>query len=173
MSQSIDTATATAAPLPRNPARSGAHALRWFETMIWHDHAVCSECFARLKRSDIAERDHWGNEDTMSWRTESAVLGEDHIEPPASVANCAPMPESKTTCAECGSVRGLRQSDTLSKDAAINRVPALAARLQEAGYHVQTDHIYRAVAHLKSQRGQYAENDKRIFATAAALGVQR
>ncbi len=172
MSQSIDTATATAAPLPRNPARSGAHALRWFETMIWHDHAVCSECFARLKRSDIAERDHWGNEDAMSWRTESAVLGEDLIEPPASVANCALMPESKTTCAECGSVRGLSQSETLSTSEAIDRVPALAARLQEAGYHVDTRRIYAAVEHLKGL-DDYTADDKQIFATAAALGVQR
>jgi len=172
MSQSTDTETATAAPLPRNPTRSGAHALRWFETMIWHDHAVCSECFARLKRSDIAERDHWGNEDAMSWRTGSAVLGEDLIEPPASVANCAPMPESKTTCAECGSVRGLSQSETLSISQAIDRVPALAARLQEAGYHVDTRRIYAAVEHLKSL-DEHTADDKRIFAVAAALGVQR
>ena len=170
MSQTAD--TAPAAPLPRDPARSGEHAVRWFETMIWHDHAICSECFARLKRSDTAERDDWGREDTMSWRTDSACLGEELIEPPATVANCAPKPEAKTTCAECGSVGGLSQSDTLSTSEAIDRVPALAARLQEAGYHVKTDVIYRAVDHLKGL-DRHTADDKRIFAVAAALGVQR
>jgi len=166
------TETAPASALPRNPTRSGQHALRWFETMVWHDHAVCSECFARLKRSDTAERDDWGREDTMSWRTDAAVLGEALVDPPASVANCAPMPEAKTTCVECGSVRGLSQSETLSTDEAIDRVPALAARLQEAGYHVQTDVVYHVVEHLKG-KAEHTADDKRIFATAAALGVRR
>jgi hypothetical protein len=170
MSQATD--TATAAPLPRDPARSGKQALRWFETMIWHDHEVCSECFSRLKRSDIAERDGWGHEDEMSWRTDTACLGEDLVEPPATVANCAPKPEAKTTCLECGSVRGLSQNETLSSSEAIDRVPALAARLQEAGYHVRTDVVYHVVEHLKGQEAHTAD-DKRIFAVAAALGVQR
>jgi len=140
--------------------------------MVWHDHAVCSECFARLKRSDVAERDDWGREGTMSWRTESAVLAEDLVEPPASVANVAPKPEAKTACVECGSVRGLSQSETLSTSEAINRVPALVARLQEAGYEVKTSVVYHIVEHLKS-REEYTTDDKRIFAAAAALGVSR
>lgn len=165
MSQTADTAPATS--LPRDPARSGEHAVRWFETMVWHDHHICSECFARLKLGDPEP-----GESAMTPRTEQATLGEDLVEPPASVANVAPKPEAKTTCNECGSVRGLSQSETLSRSEAIDRVPALAARLQEAGYHVQTDVIYRTVDHLKSL-DRHTADDKRIFAVAAALGVQQ
>lgn len=163
---------ATAAPsLPRHPAASGERAERWFEILLWYDHAVCSECFARLKHSDVAERDAWGNLDNMSWRTDSAILGEELIEPPASVASCYPKPESRTTCAECGSVRGLSQSDALSKQQAVDRVPALIDRLREAGYAVHEDAVYRAVRHLKGLQ-RHTDNDKRIFAMAAALGVK-
>ncbi|MDS0258583.1 hypothetical protein NDI56_04050 [Haloarcula sp. S1CR25-12] len=141
--------------------------MRWFEILIWHDHRVCSECFARLTRPDPEP-----GESAMEPRTETATLGVDLIEPPASIANVAPMPEARTTCNECGSVRGLSQSETLSTSEATDRVPALAARLQEAGYHVKTDVIYRVVDHLKGL-DRHTADDKRIFAIAAAKGVQR
>lgn len=139
--------------------------------MIWHEHSVCSECFTLLKRSDIAERDDWGNKETYSWRTDEASLGEALVQPPPTVANCAPKAEQRTTCNECGSVRGLSQSDTLSTSAAIDRVPALVSRLREAGYAVEKSRVYDSVRHLKSLERHEAD-DKRIFAVAAALGVR-
>ncbi|WP_135302654.1 hypothetical protein [Haloarcula amylovorans] len=169
MSQATDTPRAS--PLPRNPARSGEVALEWFETLVWHDHEVCSECFSRLRRSDTVERDDWGREDTASWRTPSAVQGEELIDSPATIANAAPKAVPRTTCGECGSVRGLSQSDTLSKRDALDRVPALVERLQEAGYFVDVQRVYDVVAHLKSHPDHEAD-DKRIFAVAAAKGVQ-
>lgn len=179
MSQSTDTATGT--PSPWDPfgsrwgdsdASRGERALDWFETLIWHDAQVCSECFARLKQSATDVRDDWGNEGTLSWRTESAELGEDLVEPPESVASVQPLPRQRTTCLECGSVRGLAQSDALTTQQAVDRVPALVERLQEAGYRVGVGVVYESVEHLKSD-SERTDDDKRIFATAAAMGVQR
>ena len=179
MSQSTDTATGIATSRrdpfgpawgPRNASR-GERALDWFETLVWHDHQTCSECFARLKESATDVRDDWGNEGTLSWRTDSAELAEDHIEPPASIASVQPLPKQRTTCLECGSVRGLAQSDALSTQQAVDRVPALVERLQEAGYVVDVDRVYATVRDLKGNP-EHTDDDKRIFATAAALGVQ-
>jgi len=181
MSQSTDTATGTATgsrwdPFgshwgPRNAA-DGERVLDWFESLVWHDHQVCSECFARLKQSAVDERDDWGNEGTLSWRTESSGLGEAHIEPPDTIASVQPLPKQRTTCLDCGSVKGLAQSDALSTQEAVDRVPALTERLQEAGYRVDVDRVYGVVRRLKSDP-ERTDNDKRIFATAAALGVDQ
>lgn len=162
MSQTADTATATAPTL--DPARSGETALEWFERLVWHDHHVCSECFAPLKLGDPEP-----GESALEPRTGRACLGEDLIEPPASVVNCAPKAQVRTTCLECGSVRGLSQGETLSTSEAIDRVPALVARLQEAGYVVDSDRVYDVVRHLKES--DYSSRDRHIFAAAAAMGV--
>ena len=178
MSQSTDTATGTPQWGPFAPrwgdrdASRGERALDWFETLVWHDHQVCSECFSRLKRSATDVRDDWGNEETLSWRTDQACMGEDLVEPPDSIASVQPMPKQRTTCLDCGSVGGLAQSDALATDAAIERVPALIERLREAGYRVVADTVYDTVRHLKGNP-DHTDNDKRIFAAAAAQGVQQ
>lgn len=156
--------------LDPNPARTGVHARAWFDAAIWTNPEICSECFARLKASSLDG--NGGRERHTTWRTPSATLGVAHEEPPDSVPSANPKARVRTTCGECGSVRGLHQSDTLSKSGALDRVKPLVARLQELEYDVDEDVVYDVVRRLKGDPERTAD-DKHVFATAAAFGVDR
>jgi len=169
MSQTADTATATLGPKGPFASKWGVEATRaeralaWFDARVWHEHEVCSNCFVRLKHSQTVERDAWGNEDTDSWRSNSATLEHGHD----------PLPDPpKTTCNECGSMRGLKQFDTLSVDDAVDRVPDLVDRIQEAGHQVNVGTVYGIVREYKGSE-EHTSDDKEIFALAAALGVDK
>jgi len=156
-----------------NPSTSriqGRRALRWFDRAIWHDYRICSECFARVKESATDERDEWGNLSTRSWRTPSASIGYDLEDPPSSIASTVPISRPRTTCEECGSVRAIRTSETLTKREALDRVPALAERLREEGYDVDEELMEFAVGHCKSE-SNLSGDDRHVFAAAAAFGI--
>jgi len=165
MSQAVNTSSGSDA----SPARQGdgslslKAALEWFEEHVWHTHQICSNCFARLKHSQEVQRDAWGHTETDSWRSETATLEHGHD----------PLPDPpKTTCEECGSMRGLKQYDTLSKGQAVDRVPELVDRVQEAGFLVDVGTVYGVVREYKRSE-DHASNDKEIFAVATALGVEK
>lgn len=170
MSQSADKARATSVARgpfhpgwgPRNSSRD-ERALAWFDELVWHDHQVCSNCFSRMKVSRTFARDDWGNKGSDSWRTEEATLEHGHD----------PLPDPpKTTCNVCGSMGGLKQFDTLSAGDAVDRVPDLIDRLQEAGHLVDVGTVYGIVRKLKGSE-DHTSDDKEIFAVAAALGVDK
>ncbi|WP_135363459.1 hypothetical protein [Halosimplex halophilum] len=170
---------------------SGDRALAFFERRIWHDGHICSGCFARLRRSTTDEHGDWGETTEQTWRTDDAVDGHDVLAKgtvgvettrhPADgkVTGTAPKREStstyhvvpRTTCGECGSVGGRAGSETLSTGEAIDRVPRLVERLREQGFAVDADRVFDVVRHLKTTPDR-ASDDKRIFATAAAMGVE-
>jgi hypothetical protein len=169
MSQTADTATATLGPKGPFASKWGVEATRaeralaWFDARVWHEHEVCSNCFARLKHSQTVERDAWGNEDTDSWRSNSATLEHGHD----------PLPDPpKTTCNACGSMGGLAAFDTLSLQGKVDRVPELVTRVEEVGHDVDEDMVYGVVRTLGTDE-DYEANDKEIFAIAAALGVEQ
>lgn len=149
----------------------GKRILRWFERAIWHDRRTCSHCFAALRRVDELEKDDWGNVVQVSEYCEAAVEGFDKEDPPESVPSAIPLARERTTCGECGSVGGLAQSDPLSKQAAVDRVPALVTRLEERGHSVDLELVYATVRHLKSA-ADYQDDDKRVFAAAAGRGIK-
>ena len=151
-----------------NKASRGERVEAWFEAVIWHSREVCSHCFTPLRRLATIERDHWGNAVEVSTLTEGAVRGFDEVALDAHGA-ITKHPE-RTTCGECGSVGGLAMSDPLSEREAVDRVPALIERLESLGHVVDAGDVYDAVRELKTDPERQA-NDKRIFATAAALGV--
>lgn len=152
---------------------SARRAERFFDREIWYDHQICSNCFTLLKgrfagefenrKGKLVEIDH-------SWRTPEATLGEAHEEPPEEVASVIPLARARTTCEACGSVRGLSQGETLSKEAALERAKTLAERLREKGFDVDESLMLFTVGHCKATP-RLAGDDKRIFATAAAYGV--
>lgn len=153
-----------------NKASRGERVEAWFEAVIWHSREVCSHCFTPLRRLATIERDHWGNAVEVSTLTEGAVRGFDHEPAPPTAMGSAPLARERTTCGECGSVGGLAMSDPLSEREAVDRVPALIGRLESLGHVVDAGEVYDAVRELKTDPERQA-NDKRIFATAAALGV--
>jgi hypothetical protein len=173
-----------------NLTASGGRALAFFERRIWYDGHICSSCFARLRRSETDQTDDWGNEETETWLTESAVDGHDVLakgtvgvettrHPDGRVTGTAPKYETtstyhvvpKTTCGECGSVGGRAGSETLSTDAAIDRVPQLVERLREQGFAVDADAVFDHVRQLKTSP-DHGSDDKHVFAAAAAIGVE-
>jgi hypothetical protein len=158
-----------------SPWTDGDRAEDWFDDEIWHDYQICSNCFCRLKRGVDATVEQGTDGKMMdiseSWRTGDAVLGEDLIDAPASAINASPKAEPRTTCMDCGSVRGLASSDAFTLGEALDRVPAIAARLRECGHLVDEDVMFDTVRYLKTDE-DWTDNDKCIFATAAALGVK-
>lgn len=149
----------------------GKRVLRWFERVVWHDREVCSHCFAPLRQTGEVVRNSWGHAVEVSEFQAAAEPGFDKEDPPASVASAIPLARERTTCGECGSVGGLAQSDTLAKHEATDRVPALIARLEALGHAVDTATVYQTVEQLKSDPDR-ADDDKRIFATAAGCGIK-
>lgn len=203
MSQSADRAPAPASPKitvttcdgddddPESPADSFEDAIEFFEQRIWHNHLVCSNCFARVKRTATYTCNDWGDEDEDSWRTPTAILDEteDYVRHRGTVTvrndegavvgldsrepvRSSVRHEQRTTCVACGSVRAIMQYDTLALSEALGRVPALVDRLREQGESVSTDAVYAAVRRCKTDPS-FEAYDKQIFAVAAALGVDK
>lgn len=165
MSQTADTVITTGTSPARNSQGDldSDSAREFFEEVVWHDHQICSNCFSRLKVSRTFARDDWGNQDSDSWRTDVATLEHGHD----------PLPDPpQTTCNHCGSMRGLKQFDTLSVGEAVDRVPALVDRLHEAGHLVDVGTVYGIVRRFKANE-EHTSDDKEVFATAAALGVDK
>lgn len=163
---------------------------RWFENVIWTKREICSNCFARLRTTSEIVVDDWDNAVEVTTYADAAEKGQDVVSKgrigvvtirhdDGQVQGTAHLDDhsatyhsyERTTCGECGSVGGLATSDALSKAEAVDRVPSLISRLQEAGHDVDVDRVYRATRYLKSLPDR-SDNDKRIFATAAALGVK-
>jgi len=161
----------------------------WFERAIWHNRCICSHCFARLRTHSELERDDWGNIVEETEYDEAAieafdveakgVIGTRTVRNddeqvvdvvPITTHSARYLAFERTACGECGAVGGLAQSGKLSKAEAVDRVPALIERLQELDHGVDVDEVYDAVRSLKSDPER--QDDKRIFATAAALGVK-
>ena len=167
------TASTKSVDVDLRPARSGEHALEWFEDEIWHDHRVCSNCFAALKATCWLEWTDNGKQKSTedAWRTPDAELGEDLEDPPESVVSVQPKATSRTTCRQCGSVGGLSQRDPLDRQTARQCGLRLARRLGDRGYDVDEYELVAVVGQLKSDPERQAD-DKKIFATAAALGVK-
>jgi hypothetical protein len=149
----------------------GAKVETWFEQTIWMSPEICSHCFARLRTRSTVEKDDWGNVVEETVYAEAAVEGWDLEDPPGSAQSIHPLARERTTCGECGSVGGLASSDALPKAEAVDRVPELVARLEELGHVVDTDRVYRTVRRLKSDQDR-SDDDKRVFATAAAMGIK-
>lgn len=150
---------------------AGQKLLAWFEDVIWHDRHVCSHCFQRLRRTADLEADEWGNIVTVSNRTDAAVHGHKLDHPPDTVVSDIPLARPRVTCGNCGSVGGLAQGDTLSEQAAVDRVPALIERVRERGHAIDEDVVYDVVRHLKTS--DYRNDDKRVFAAAVGVGIRR
>lgn len=160
---------------PDGDVTTGERALAFFEAVVWADRAICSNCFARVRRRtvDAAETDEGSvRRDGAAGWTQDAVRGEDLEAPPESAVGVKPLARSRITCGACGSVGAIAQWDTLSRREALERVPALVERVEERGYRIDAAVVRRAVRHLKSQPDHGAD-DKRVFATAVALGVDR
>ena len=192
MSQTADTASATGPPL--SPARTLETALSFFEDAVWHNPDVCSNCFARVKRryrATVETADGKEHDVDDAWRTDDASLGETseflrsrgtvtvRNEANAVVGTTGREPargttrhQARTTCDACGSVRAIKQTDTLAKTDALDIVPALVERLREQGHAVDADIVGDVVYELKSSE-RWEAYDKEIFAVAAALGVDK
>jgi len=162
----------------------------WFENVIWGDHEICSNCFTRLRTTSEIVVDDWDNVVEETTYADAAEEGYDVVATgrigTVTVRHDDGQVEGithrdthtakynafeRTTCGECGSVGGLAASDALPKGEAVDRVPALVDRLRELGLTVDAAHVYRAVRHLKSHEDR-TDDDKRVFATAAAMGVK-
>lgn len=192
MSQSTDTAVATAPSL--SPARTLDTAVSFFEETIWHNPDVCTNCFSRVKRRYQATEEKADGKQLdidEDWRTPDGTLGEtsEIVRSRGAVtvrnANNAVVGvesrepargttrnDARTTCNECGSVRAIKQTDTLSKTNALDIIPALVERLREQGHPVNADAVGTAVYKLKSDE-KFEAYDKEVFATAVALGVEK
>lgn len=198
MSQTADPATAPSTDriTGADPAQSLEAAIEFFEELVWHDWRTCSNCFALMKRDYWAEgKDESGKykEIEESWRTADAELG--YVKQPTAHDqvgertvrddegivvgteardehghHVAHLPRS--TCSQCGSVRGLRQFDTLSVADALDRVPRLVERLRIAGYAVDERAVRAALERIKRE-DRWTQHDKECFAVAAALGVSK
>lgn len=162
----------------------------WFENVVWTKREICSNCFARLRTTSEIVVDDWDNAVEVTTHAEAAEQGQDVVSKgrigvvtvrhdDGQVEGTTHLDEhsakyhsyERTACGECGSVGGLATSDALPKREAVDRVPALISRLEELGHAVDTGRVYRTVRHLKSIP-ERSDNDKRIFAAAAALGVK-
>lgn len=165
---------------PKRPRPPGGkldpeRVIDFFEDVIWHNPEVCAHCFARVRRRNqgtVTTRDGKRKEFDNLWRSPNATLGEDLDDPPEDVVGVQPLSKPRTTCEVCGSVGAISQADLLSEQEAADRVPALVERLREQGYSVDVDVLYDVVRHLKSEP-EYRSDDKRVFAVAVALGVDR
>lgn len=158
------------APTPKESvAKRADQALTFFEEAIWHNHEVCSHCFARLRKTSELQLDDWGNVVEETTYAAAATDGFDLEDPPETVASTHPLARERIVCEDCGSVGGLASGGNLSLDEAVERVPALVDRVQEAGYEIDVDVVYDTVRHLKST-DDYRNDEKRIFAVAAYLG---
>lgn len=172
---SEDLPAATPTLDPDGDKTAGERALEWFEDVVWHDHRVCANCFARVRRSmegTVTTPEGKRREVDESWRTTTAMLGEDLEPAPESAVGIKPLARPRTTCLECGSVGCRVAYDTLSVQEAIDRVPELVARIGEQGHRIDSGVVFDAVRHLKTHP-TYQGDDKHVFAAAAALGADR
>lgn len=172
MSQVVNTSRASSVPKGpfdpswgREDSDRAERVLAWFDTVIWTRPSVCSNCFRRIKgnfEATVETRSGRRIQVDDSWRTEHATLEYGHD----------PQPDPPQTTCECGSMGGRAAYDTLAEQAMVDRVPRLVDRLEDAGYQVATGIVYDVVRLLATDP-DYRLNDKRIFATAAALGVDK
>ena len=168
----IMSTTESPAPAPApdggtDPSKRLEAAVDFIEDVAWHDHEVCSHCFSRLRSTSELELDDWGNVVEETTYADAATDGWDLEDSPETVANTQPLARKRIVCEECGSVGGLAQSDTLSLDEAVDRVPALVTRIREAGYQVDVNELYALVRKFKTSK--HRNDDKRAFAVAAYL----
>lgn len=173
MSTTQTTSDATV-PTP-SPATNGERALEFFNETIWKNFQVCNHCFECVKRrmqGTVAKPTGETVDIDESWRTPTATLGEDLEEAPDSVAGVQPLPRPRTTCESCGSVGAISQTDTLSRRAALQRVPKLVQRIREQGFAIE-ERVVRSIVRSLKSKPEYESDDKHVFATAVALGVDR
>jgi len=166
-----------------------------FERAIWHNPEVCNHCFARVRTVDRAAiRVGKNNQRELEWEfsdaTRETELAQDiddkgttglrarrdedgrvvGVEPrDTHSAQIAVTP--RLTCLECGSVGCQATDETLSRRAALERVDALAARLREAGWTVNTRSLREAIRYYKSN-DEWQGYDSEAFAAAVTVSVQ-
>lgn len=143
-----------------------------FEQAIWYNHEICNHCFERCKRTltgrvvhDIGYRDF---EHVDRLPTAERAIATDETDE----YGYRPLYRPSTACATCGSVRLTANSDILSTQELVDRVPALVDRLQEEGFRVEAEPIYRFIRHAKSLESLQGK-DREIFERAVKMGVER
>lgn len=120
---------------------------------VFDDSTVCPQCFARLR--------HVHSDDDLI----EAIDSEDKDRYGARKRY-----EETTGCRNCGELNG-RGGTSLSTSKALERVPALAARLQEADLQVDVDAIFDTVRERKADSEETGK-DKAIARDAALAGLR-
>lgn len=148
-----------------------------FDEFVLDEPDVCNTCFSVIRRDHrkreagehahaVEDHDPFGEHVVRL----SEHAGDVALEPADTYGELRTYPE-RTACGNCGAFAGDTPSETLSRRDALQRVPALTARLEEHGLQVNEHAIRTAVRHLKSD-DDHAGRDMDIFRTATALGIE-
>lgn len=146
---------------------------RAFERYIWTNAEICSGCFTRVREIDEIEygTDRHPRPYVDVATTDEGEYGYDVENPPATVVSQTPNHIPRIVCLDCGSVGALADSEVLSKDESLSRVPALHERLAEEGIDSNIEAMYTLVRKAKSNPNVVSK-DREIFENAVALGVK-
>lgn len=133
---------------------------------VWEDATTCNDCFARIReRTSISPAqsvsDYAPTE--LVLRAHDGVGGRHPADPPTEHAH--------TFCGRCGSEHGQAASETLSRREMLQRVPALADRIEELGLTVHRDTLRTVVRKGKSRDGLQG-HDTEIFRLAVRLAAE-
>lgn len=144
-----------------------------FTTAVWDDPEVCNHCFRRCKRITRASYRSKGTGTVHPVehhdRTPDGTLGIDERDRGHSGRIREPLP--RTTCSHCGSVRLLAQRETLSLDQALDRVPELVARLDEAGHDTSEEAAFAVIREFKSRQALQGL-DREMFEMAVEKAIE-
>jgi len=144
--------------------------LDWFEREIIHDPAVCSHCFAEVRRVHC-DLDDWGDEQVSHERTETATMAYDLETPPETASSVQPLARLRTACLDCGSVGCRATDEALDRRELLQRVPTLTTRLQERGYDVRGV-VLREAVRTAHQKRALAGDSTRLLAIASKVAVE-
>jgi len=166
----------TATPNPETRQSVRPNPSEAFEQLVHFNHAICSNCFRRIKQDhrrvqagigahDAEDHDEFGTETVRD--DDGKVIGTT-VSGTHGAVQSHPL---RTTCEDCGSIGGRAEDATLSRREMLDRVGPLAARLREEGLAVDEFVIRYTVRKLKS-RDALQGYDREIFERAVKLGVK-
>lgn len=158
-----------------------------FDELLWSDPDYCNRCFRRFrdrketevsltqpKSRDMATDSMFGGEPTytVTHRRTARVEATDYGHDVETGAHQVPVDHfSCYVCGECGSVRGLNDTEPASRQEMLDRVEAIADRLEDYGIRVDRSAM-RKLIHGYHNR-QLTGRELEAYRRATKLGVSR
>lgn len=166
------TRTAITPERSRQAAADATDPRALFDDLVFESDEICSHCYQRIRDIETHDINNWGTGNRPSetrTRIGAGEVGYDEDRRPGTDQREYRM---ATVCGECGRLHGRADADPITKQAALDRLPALTRRLNEQGYAVNTRVLYDTVEHLKS-KPDYVGQDTEISAVATYLALKR